>query len=227
MKVKIIKTFALFLFSCVCLNASSLHVRLLEPFLGIKYRQYGTTNINEKYVLFTDKFKTLKKAGFGHNGFVYSAYKRLLGKSMDIDEVLQNSGKNYMNLVLKDDFSLKLALNIAKKHKNRFLNSSFCEYYGGDYAFDIYNIRRWNRVFKKLKKENIYLAIFSKHIRGKDKFSHLGIIIKDDNKNVFLYQSTPKYGVHKIWMDFDRKMSIFGKDIDSLPQKVLILELEI
>ncbi len=224
--MKVIKILFLVFFATNFLHASSLHVRLLEPFLGIKYRQYGTTNEDERYTLFINQDKIYESAGLDDKGFVFSAYKRLFGKSMEISEVFVPN-KNNENEIYKNNFSLNLALNLALNHQNRFLNSSFCEFYKRDFSFDIYNIRRWSRVFERMNKENIYLAIFSKTIRNKEVYSHIGIIIKDDNKNIFLYQSTPKYGVHKIWMDFDKKMSIFAKDIDSLPLKVLILELQL
>ncbi len=193
------------------LYASSLHLKLLEPFLGIKYRQYGTTNTDERYTIFTDLNSSFKKAGLGNNGFVFTAYKQLLGKTFGLEKVL---GKK--QLILDNNFSLDLAKSIASNHKYNVFE-----------PFNAHDLSRWNFVFKQIKAKNIYLAIFSRGIKDEKIYFHLGIIIKDDNKNIWLYHANRKNGVSRIWLDFDRKMSSFRKEFGKNDVEILIFELDI
>lgn len=227
----------LLLFFPISLLASNLHMKLLEPLLGIKYRIDGTTNIYEKYTLFENQNKIYKKAGLNCSGFVLTGAKQLLGKNIKIDsakkDINQNSGEN--SSMGKDwDFGRDLILNIAKPFSHRFLNYDTIDTNSTTSdGININNTLAWSDIFKRMKKENIYLVAFSKptEIKGyKYLYSHVGIMIKDDNNNIWLYHSTEKNGVHKIWMDFDTNMTPFKKEYpksSSYEIRALVLELDL
>lgn len=217
-------------------NSNDLHVKLLEPLLDIKYRKDGTTNMEEQYTLFADQSKRYKKAGLNCSGFVFTAIKRLFGESIPIDSVLkdinQNSGKN-SPLGEDWDFGRDLILNIAHKYKHRFLNEGEIDTSSSTSdGVKTNDVEGWKKIFKQIKKDNIYLATFSKPVKIKNYkvlYYHVGIIIKDNNKNIWLYHSTPIDGVHRTWLDYDKNMTPFNKEYKKHPdydKRVLILEID-
>lgn len=228
------RVFLTFFFLHVSLCASDLHVKLLEPFLGIKYRNDGTTNINEEYTLFANTSKIYKKAGLNCSGFVLTAMKQLLGKNITIAEAKidtnQNSGVN--SPMGQDwDFGRDLIQNIAKDYSYEYISKRDINPNSltGD-GIDIYDLKAWKFVFEKIKKNRIYLLAFSKNstLKGyKTIYHHVGIIIKDSNRNIWLYHATQKNGVHRVWLNYDRNMRPFAKEFKkdiNKNRKVLILE---
>ncbi len=219
----------------ICVYASNLHVKLLEPLLGIKYRVDGVTNIKEEYTVFEKPSITYKKAGFNCSGFVLAGARQLLGKSITIKEAIKdinfNSDEN--SSLGKDwDFGRDLILNIAKPFKYRFLNYDDIDINSSSSdGIRLNDHVAWSDMFQQMKKSNIYLTTFSKRDK-KDRilYYHVGIIIKDDNSNIWLYHSTPKSGVHRVWLDFDKNMTPFKKEypaVSSSNKKALILELDL
>lgn len=221
----------------VNLFANDLHVKILENFLGIAYRIDGTTTDDEFYTTFNDQNKSFKKAGLNCSGFVHTASKFLLGQSFSIDEVRKDINKNsYKNSPLGEDwdFGRDLILNIASKFPHKFINPSDVDINSSTSdGFLIDDMNAWKKIFKQIKKQNIYLVTFSKptNLKGyKYLYYHVGIIIKDNNNNIFLYHATPKQGVHKTWLNFDSKMTPFFseyKQSAKFSKKILILELQL
>lgn len=235
MKIKFFVSF--FILSLISLNANDIHVKLLEPLLGIKYRVDGTTNAEERYTLFENEDKIYKKAGLNCSGFVLTASKQLLGKTITIKEAKKDINKNSdeNSSMGKDwDFGRDLIQNIASNYNSNYLslgeinpNSTTSD------GIKSHDVKAWNYIFQHIKKENIYLAVFSKPttLKGyKILYYHVGIIIKDNNKNIWLYHATQNDGVHKVWLDYDRAMTYFNKEFaknSKYNKKVLILELEL
>lgn len=227
----------IFIFLPVSLVASSLHLKLLEPLLGIKYRVDGTTNIKEEYTLFSNPKNIYKKAGFNCSGFVLAGSRQLLGKSITINDAKKDTNQNSSpaSPLGEDwDFGRDLILNIASSYSHRFLNYDTIDTNSstGD-GIDINDSVAWHDLFKQMKKENIYLMTFSKPTSQKGYkylYYHVGIIIKDDNDNIWLYHATQNSGVHKVWLDYDKNMTPFKKEYpDNLTKgkKALILELDL
>lgn len=219
------------------LSASNLHLKLLEPLLGIKYRMDGATNIKEEYTLFANQKKIYKKAGLNCSGFVLAGARQLLGKSITINEakkdINQNSDAN--SSMGKDwDFGRDLILNIASPYSHRFLNYEDIDTNSSTSdGIKLYDHVAWHDLFKQMKKDNIYLTTFSKNV-DMEKYDvlyyHVGIIIKDDNDNIWLYHATQESGVHRVWLDFDKKMTPFSKEYpksSSYNKKALVLELDL
>ncbi len=203
--------------------ANSLHVRLLEPFLGMTYREYGTTNIDEKYTTLINPKSIYRRGGLGDEGFVISAYKQLFGRNFRLNDILSPQTKERIS---QDDFALELALKLASNHKYKILSASSSFIFWSKKSFGILDIKSWKKIFEKLHVENVYLAIFSKKLKQKNIYFHLGIIIKDDNNNIWLYHGSKKSGVSRIWLDFDRKMSLFVREFGAIDGEMIILELE-
>lgn len=229
------KIFFTLLLLHVSLHANDLHVKLLEPLLGIKYRIDGTTNADEKYTLFANTSKIYKKAGLNCSGFVLTAMKQLLGKTITIDEAKKdiNKNSNTNSSMGQDwDFGRDLIQNISQGYNSNYLSIKDINPNSltGD-GIKIYDLKAWKYVFRQIKKDNIYLLAFSKQTNMKGYkiiYHHVGIIIKDNNKNIWLYHATQKNGAHRVWLDYDKKMTPFrkefAKDIKS-SRKVLILEI--
>ncbi len=221
----------------IYLSANDLHVKLLEPLLDIDYRIDGVTNIKEEYTVFSDTSKIYKRAGLNCSGFVLAGARQLLGKSITISEAIkdtnQNSDKN-SSLGEDWDFGRDLILNIAKPFNHRFLNYEDIDTNSSTSdGIRLNDHVAWSDMFKRMKKDNIYLTAFSKNVNKngyKALYYHVGIIIKDDNSNIWLYHSTPKSGVHRVWLDFDRKMTPFKREYPenlSHDKRALILELDL
>lgn len=235
-QIVVIKVFILLLSLHVNLYSSDLHVKLLEPLLDIKYRKDGVSNADEQYTLFKNQSKIFKRAGLNCSGFVVAASRQLLGKSIIINDTIkdinQNSGIN--SKMGEDwDFGRDLILNIASKYNHKFINNEEIDINSlTSDGVKTQDVKGWNRIFKKIKKENIYLVAFSKPVKNqtyKFLYYHVGVIVKDNNKNVWLYHSTPKLGVHRTWLDYDKKMSPFNKEYKKNPnydKKVIILEID-
>lgn len=216
--------------------ANDLQVELLEPFLGIKYRVDGTTDKNENYTTFSDPTKRYKKAGLNCSGFVHTASKQLLGKSFAIDDVTKDTNKNSSkNAPLGEDwdFGRDLILNIASNYSHSFINDEWIDADStSSDGIRTDDLRGWKELFKRINKDDIYLVVFSKPVSKppyKVLYYHVGIIIKDNNGNVWLYHSTPIQGVHRVWLNYDEKMTPFQKEFKKNPaydKRVLVLELE-
>lgn len=223
------------IFLSINLYANDKHIKLLEPFLDIPYRANGTTNSDERYVVFSNPKDTYKRAGLSGSGFVHAAAKQLLGQDFTPEEIKydlnQNSGKN-SPLGYNWDFAKDVILNIAKHFKYHFINEENIDLNStSSQGFKLNDIKMWKEVFKKIKKQNIYLVAFSKPSQKKGYkyvYYHPAIIVKDNNNNIFLYHSTPKQGVHRVWLNYDNMLTPLVKEFSSKnDKKVIILELEL
>lgn len=179
----------------------------LAPLLGTPYRDDGVTDPSGRFTLFADPAATLPSPGLNCSGFVVTASRALLGRSLPLPAVKRDRkgdsgpasprGQDW-------DFGYDLIGNITDGLPRQVLlpDGSAPDFDAIDPArlrgFPLHDEAAWAAVLPRIRPGQLVLAAFSKVKAGRLLFYHVGLLVNDAAGHVWLYHATPGQGVHRL-----------------------------
>lgn len=216
-------------------------IQNLDKLVGIKYRKDGVTNLNGDYTTFENQVQKFDTPGLNCSGFVVTATRFILNSSKTVDQyrydLNENSGVG--SVYGQDwDFGRDLIMNISGKPYESILPKSESsqpdiQSAAERYGFNLHSVDNWDDVLGQIKPNKLYLLAFSRDttIPGyKYLYYHVGILLMAPDGGIWLYHSTPDFGVHKIQMNTDSGMKMFQgeyKQKEDQVKRIMILSVKI
>ena len=183
-------------------------VETLAPLLGTPYRDDGVDDPAGRHTLFADPAATFPDRGFNCSGFVTAGSRALLGRRLPLEEARRDrkgdsgpgspKGQDW-------DFGYDLILNATDGLPRRILLPGSVappDPAGVDAArfrgFPLLDGAAWNAVLPMLRPGELALAAFSKEIKGRLYYYHVGLLVADGQGRKYLYHATPGQGTHRL-----------------------------
>lgn len=174
---------------------------VLDPFLGIPYRNDGAINEKGEYTLFADESRRFTTPGLNCSGFVLGAGRFLLQDNIALAAAKKDRfGDSRPGASLGEDwdFGWDLLLNLADGRNARLLlpeggTADPFQYNGLDVpSFDLHGRGVWNGLLSRLKSGNLYLLSYSRpsSLPGYTlQHYHVGLMVHA-GQHLWMYQTT-------------------------------------
>ena len=186
-------------------------IAIADTFLGIPYREDGAIDQAGRFTRFEHPDIFFNTAGLNCSGFVLAAARFLLGQNFTLASAQfdrRNDSGAQSPLGEHWDFGFDLVYNLTERTPRWLLlpfssptppalteaNGFSCR------GFGLHDDQAWNAVLKKLEPGAVYFATWSKPTRQNRAgllHYHVSLILADKAGQVWLYQATPKSGVHR------------------------------
>lgn len=193
----------------------------LAPFLGAPYRDDGVDDPAGRHTLFADQTASFPTAGYNCSGFVTTASRGLLGRPLPLDAAGRDRkgdsgpgsprGQDW-------DFGYDLIVNITDGLPRRVLapNAPASDPAALDASrfrgFPLHDKAAWNTALSSLRPGEMALVAYSKPVKGRLLYYHVGLIVTDSQGRKFLYHATPGHGVHRLELSSPAGMAALGQE---------------
>lgn len=175
---------------------------VLQPLLGIPYRDDGTIDDAGRYTLFADRTRLFPSPGLNCSGFVLQGARLLLGRPLTLDAVTRDRlGDSGPGAALGQDwdFGWDLIMNIAEGLPCSMLlpdgqTGDLRTATGkGPRGYDIHAAAFWAELPGRIRPGYLYLASFSKD-SGRRPYAllhyHVGLFIRAADGTLWYYHTT-------------------------------------
>lgn len=193
----------------------------LAPLLGQPYRDDGVDDPAGRHTLFADPTARFPAAGYNCSGFVTTASRALLHRPLPLEAVKRDrKGDSGPGSAKGEDwdFGYDLICNISEGLPRRVLLPDGT---GGDPAgldaarqrgFPLHDAVAWKAVLGQLRPGEMALATFSKDIKGRLYYYHVGLLVRDASGRAWFYHATPGTGVHRLELSAPAGMATLAKE---------------
>jgi cell wall-associated NlpC family hydrolase len=194
----------------------------VAPFLGTPYRDDGVDDPAGRHTLFADQSRTFPDRGLNCSGFVVTASRGILGRTLPLDAMRRDrkadsgpgapAGEDW-------DFGYDLILNVTDGLPRRLLlppgpgqppapeTVDAARFRG----FPLHDTAAWAAVLPRLAPGEVAYAALSKDIKGRLYYYHVGILYRDASGKVRFAHATPGRGSHELILSDPAGLAAFRK----------------
>jgi hypothetical protein len=190
-------------------------VDILNSFLGLPFRVDGVISDQGYWTTWQDPEKKLNSPGLNCSGFTISAARYILNDNFPLQTIKRDLFDNSdpkAKCGQDWDFGLDIILNLAISTPNQFRlfpapepasTISYSLNQNGrpvGWGIDLHS-PNFPEILSQFKPNHLYYFVFSKPDRRFKcglSYYHVGLILPEDNGDLWLYQSTAKAGIHRI-----------------------------
>lgn len=235
------KTYSLFLILALLASAPAFGADLTsraDTLLGITYRPDGVRDENGRWTLFEHPEQRFDTPGLNCSGLDFALMRLIASSGVSARQAgrdrLGDSGPGAA-MGQDWDFGFDLILNLSEGMKRRWLLPEEKAVKPGDsgkamLGFPIADREAWKKALSRVRPDQACLVSFSQTGRRKGytlQHYHVGVILPDSKGGRWLYQATPKSGVHKMDLADPAGMKRFLGSFSGGDKRVLLLSVDL
>ena len=216
--------------------------KTMDAFVNLAYREDGTLDEKGRWTLFADPSATFQTPGLNCSGFVVEGSRYLLGKNFTPSAAMRDRAGDSGPGAAKGqdwDFGWDVVCNISEGFKRALLlpggKTADPAGYDGTYrGWELNSDATWDELLPRFKPGRLYLISFSKGTKQPGYTMlhyHVGIIVKGDKGETFLYQTSSDAGkANRRDLAAPKGMASLHRDFADKPgnkKMIVVLEVEI